>query len=266
MFFPSFDSLNLVTAALLAVGTQALFFLFAALFKTDKVTDLSYSLGFIIMAVLLLAGRRPAFPLQAALAAMIVVWGLRLGGYLLIRILHMKKDARFDGIRESLGKFSAFWILQALTIYVVMLPSILFLSLPRAPKVTPAVWIGAAVWLAGLIIESAADAQKFRFRRNEANRGRWIEHGLWRYSRHPNFFGEILCWAGLFLLIAPSLQGWMWVALVGPIFITAMLLFFSGIPTVEKRSEASYGANPDYRRYKEQTSLLVPLPPRQTRA
>jgi steroid 5-alpha reductase family enzyme len=262
MFFPSFDSFNLLSSALLALGIQVVFFFFAALFKTDKVTDLSYSLSFILLAVLLLTGRKNIFPLQLLLAAMIVLWGLRLGGYLLVRILHMKRDARFDGIRENLFKFAAFWFFQAVTVWVVMLPSILFLSLSRAPRLNAAVIIGALIWLAGLIIESAADAQKYRFRVNEANKGRWIEHGLWRWSRHPNFFGEILCWTGLFVLIAPSLEGWMWVGLAGPLFITVILLFFSGIPTVEKRSEASYGSNPDYRRYKESTSLLVPRPPR----
>jgi steroid 5-alpha reductase family enzyme len=262
MLFPGFDTYNLLTAALLALGIQAVFFFFAALFKTDKVTDLSYSLSFILLAVLLLAGRRKAFPLQVLLTGMIVLWGLRLGIYLLVRILHMKRDARFDGIRESRPKFAAFWFLQALTVWVVMLPATLFLSLKQAPAPGPAVWIGALIWLAGLVIESLADIQKYRFRVNEANRGRWIEHGLWRWSRHPNFFGEILCWAGLFVLAAPSLVGWMWIALAGPLFITVMLLFVSGIPTVEKRSEASYGADPEYRGYKERTSLLIPLPPR----
>jgi steroid 5-alpha reductase family enzyme len=262
MLFPAFDTYNLLTAAVLAVGIQVVFFFFAALFKTDKVTDLSYSLSFILLAVLLLAGRRGAHTLQILLTLMIVVWGARLGSYLLVRILKMKRDARFDGIRESLPKFAAFWFFQAVTVWVVMLPATLFLSLKQAPVLSPAVWIGAAVWLAGLIIEGTADIQKYRFRIDEANRGRWIEHGLWRWSRHPNFFGEILCWTGLFVLVAPSLSNWMWVSLAGPLFITMMLLFFSGIPTVEKRSEASYGANPDYRRYKESTSLLIPLPPR----
>jgi steroid 5-alpha reductase family enzyme len=262
MFFSGFDTYNLLSAALLALGIQALFFFFAALFKTDKVTDLSYSLSFILMAVLLAAGRKNLFFLQLLLTAMIAVWGLRLGGYLLIRILQMKRDARFDGIRENLPKFAAFWILQAVTVWVVMLPATLFLSLEQAPAQSPAVWIGALVWLAGLVIETLADAQKFRFRSREENRGRWIEHGLWRWSRHPNFFGEILCWAGLFVLIAPSLAGWMWAAAAGPLFITAMLLFVSGVPTVEKRSEASYGANPAYHSYKDSTSLLVPMPPR----
>ena len=174
MFFPAFDSYNLLTAAVLAAGIQVVFFFFASLFKTDKVTDLSYSLSFILLAVLLLAGRRGAYPLQIVVTLMIVVWGLRLGSYLLVRIIKMKRDARFDGIRENLSKFAAFWFFQAITVWVVMLPAILFLGLRSAPVMNPAVWIGVFIWLAGLIVESAADIQKYRFRTDAANRGRWI--------------------------------------------------------------------------------------------
>ena len=111
------------------------------------------------------------------------------------------------------------------------------------------------------MIESVADAQKSAFKARE-NRGRFITSGLWRYSRHPNYFGEMLVWWGLFVFAVPFLDGAAFAVVIGPVFITLLLLFVSGIPLLERSAEAKYGDDPAYREYKRGTSILVPLPPR----
>ena len=112
------------------------------------------------------------------------------------------------------------------------------------------------------MIESVADAQKSAFKARDENRGRFISSGLWRYSRHPNYFGEMLVWWGLFVYSVPFLDGAAFAVVIGPLFVTLLLLFVSGIPLLERSADEKYGDDPAYREYKRATSILVPLPPR----
>jgi steroid 5-alpha reductase family enzyme len=258
----SFDPYNVLTALIASFAIQALFFAFAASLKTDKVTDLSYSLSFALLSVILVLGNRAFAPVQLAAAAAVVIWAARLGAYLLSRILRIGKDSRFDDKRGDLLKFLGFWVLQALTVWLVMLPIAVLLSLPAPAPFGPLSIAGIAVWAIGFAVEAASDAQKYSFRNRPENKGRWIETGLWKYSRHPNYFGEILQWWGLFALALPSLTGTLLLTAIGPLSITLLLLFVSGVPLLEKSAEERYGQDPAYRAYKRRTSLLVPLPPR----
>jgi steroid 5-alpha reductase family enzyme len=193
---------------------------------------------------------------------LVVVWAVRLGSYLFRRILRMKVDHRFDGMRDQPLRFARFWLLQAITVAVVMLPVSYLLDRdqPGGFRIWSAV--GAAVWLTGLLVEAIADTQKQAFRAKEENRGRFVTSGLWRYSRHPNYFGEMLVWWGLFVYVVPVLHGWAFAVVIGPVFITLLLLFVSGIPPLERSADEKYGADAGYREYKRRTSILVPLPPR----
>jgi steroid 5-alpha reductase family enzyme len=262
MPFFAFDPYNLLSAALLAVGIQAVFFLFAATLKTDKVTDLSYSLSFIVLALILLIGNESWAAPQILLCVLITVWGLRLGGYLFLRILRIKRDRRFDGIREKPLRFAVFWIVQAQTVWTVMLPAIVFLSLNSVRQPGIHFWVGGLLWLFGFAFEGVADLQKFRFKNRSENRDRWMQQGLWKYSRHPNYFGEAMCWWGIFIISASGLNGWMWATVAGPAFLTALLLFGSGIPPLEKKADQKYGGDEAYQLYKRRTSIFIPLPPK----
>jgi len=143
-----------------------------------------------------------------------------------------------------------------------MLPVSYLLGRDGAPGFGPWAIAGAAIWLVGLAIEAVSDAQKSAFKGTEKNRGRFISSGLWRYSRHPNYFGEMLVWWGLFVYAVPFLDGAAFAVAIGPVFLTLLLLFVSGIPLLERSAEAKYGADPAYREYRRRTSILVPLPPR----
>ena len=245
----------------IALAVNGAFFAFAAARRTDVVTDLSYSLTFALLAVVLLfAGAAESVQLVASL--LVVVWAARLGIYLFRRIMRTKVDHRFDGMRDQPLRFARFWLLQAITVAVVMLPVSYLLDQDDPPGLGAWSIAGAAVWLVGLLIEAVADAQKAAFRANEENRGRFVASGLWRYSRHPNYFGEMLVWWGLFLYVVPVLHGGAFAVVIGPVFITLLLLFVSGIPLLEKSADEKYGSDGAYRDYKRRTSILVPLPPR----
>ena len=254
-----------MTAILLSFGialaVNGAFFAVAAARKTDVVTDLSYSLTFALLAVVLLfAGA--AEPVQLVASLLVVVWAARLGIYLFRRIMRTKVDHRFDGMRDDPLRFARFWLLQAVTVAVVMLPVTYLLDQDAPPGLGAWSIAGAVVWLAGLLVEGVADAQKAAFRAKEENRGRFVASGLWRYSRHPNYFGEMLVWWGLFLYVLPVLHGAAFAVVIGPVFITLLLLFVSGIPPLERSADEKYASDPAYRDYKRRTSILVPLPPR----
>ena len=251
----------IVLSFVIALALNGAFFAVAAARRTDVVTDLSYSLTFALLAVVLpLTGARE--PSQLIASLLVLLWAIRLGGYLFRRILRMKVDHRFDAMRDKPLRFARFWLLQAVSVAVIMLPVSYLLDRSGAPGFGAWAVAGAAVWLGGLLIEAVADAQKSAFRSKDENRGRFIASGLWRYSRHPNYFGEILVWWGLFLYAVPFLEGAAFAVVVGPVFITVLLLFVSGIPLLERSADDKYGDDPAYRDYKRRTSILVPLPPR----
>lgn len=237
---------------------QAIFFVFAFLLKTDKVTDLSYGLSFFIIACTSLYLRKDYESSNILLTTLISVWALRITGYLFIRILKMKRDKRFDDIRESFKKFSRFWILQGITVWVILLPALLYMQSPLEKSITFYTIVGIFIFAFGLIIETIADSQKFSYKKTHPDK--WTNIGLWKYSRHPNYFGEMLCWWGIFVYCLPYLNGWNFLAILGPIFITFLLLFVSGIPPLEKSYEMKYGSNKQYTEYRTKTNSLVPLP------
>ena len=246
---------------LVALGVNAVFFVFAAIHKTDVVTDLSYSLSFAVLALALpdLGAHKPV---QLVASLMVLLWALRLGGYLFGRILRIKVDHRFDELRDRPLRFARFWFLQAVSVTVIMLPVSYLLGRGGVPGFGLWAIAGIAIWFVGLAIETVGDAQKSAFKGTAKNRERFISSGLWKYSRHPNYFGEMLVWWGLFVYAVPFLDGVAFAVAIGPAFLTLLLLFVSGIPLLERSAEAKYGGDPAYREYKRRTSILVPRPPR----
>ncbi len=251
----------ILVSFVVALAVNAAFFAIAATRKTDVVTDLSYSLSFAVLAIVLpFLGAHE--PIQLAASLLVLVWAARLGVYLFRRILRIKVDHRFDGMRDKPLRFARFWLLQAISVAVIMLPVSYLLGRDTAPGFGLWALAGATIWAVGLVIETAADAQKSAFKARDENRGRFISSGLWRYSRHPNYFGEMLVWWGLFVFAVPFLDGAAFGVVIGPLFITLLLLFVSGIPLVERSADEKYGDDPAYREYKRATSILVPRPPR----
>jgi len=213
--------------------------------------------------------------LKLILFLMILIWGLRLGIYLFIRINKIKKDDRFDEIRTNPIRFLSFWVLQGITVFVALYPALYFFQLMAgipSPAVPGGILIigdrftiptlslfGFFVWLIGISIEAIADQQKFAFKNNSINKGKWVNIGLWKYSRHPNYLGEILCWVGIYIYTFPSLPYIVRIlGLLSPLSIITLLLFVSGIPKLEEKADKKWGSNKDYQEYKKKTAVLIP--------
>ena len=118
--------------------------------------------------------------------------------------------------------------------------------------------IGVLVWAFGFSLKWLADSQKSRFSANPANKGKFIQTGLWARSRHPNYFGEIVLWIGVAIIAIPVLQGWQWVAMISPVFVTLLLTRVSGVPLLEKKADKKWGGQEDYESYKKKTPVLIP--------
>ena len=248
--------INITYYLLIALGINLLMFIPAFVLKTDKLTDMSYSLTFIILTgIAFFLNSKTA--LKIILVLMILIWALRLGFFLIIRIRKMKRDKRFDDIRDHFTSFIKFWILQGIGAWLILLPVIYFLG----SKTERIFIIGFFIWTIGILIESFADFQKYKFKQDPRNENKFIKKGLWKYSRHPNYFGEIICWIGIYVFVFPSLTlSQQIIGLISPLTITFLLLFFTGIPPLEKYADKKWGNQPEYKKYKKRTSILVPLP------
>lgn len=202
------------------------------------------------------------------IGAMVVLWSVRLGTHLFLRVarMHPVEDSRYAALRrdwaDNFGpKMLGFFLLQAASVALLALPFLLAMRNP-APGLGLLEQIGVAVWFAGLSGEAAADGQLAAFKRDPANRHAVCNVGLWRYSRHPNYFFEWLVWVGFFLFALGS--PWGWTAVVAPAGILWLLLRVTGIPLAEEQSLRSKGDA--YRRYQATTSAFVPWLPRAERA
>lgn len=248
----------LATTFALAIGINVMMFLPAYFLKTDKLTDISYALTFVAISFFSLSLGEVTSP-SLLLFLMILLWATRLGGYLLFRIQKIGKDKRFDQRREKFWSFANFWLLQGATAWIVLLPSIMFFG-NKIQQLSAYSYIAMVIWLLGLLIETVADAQKFNFIGNPANQGKWISTGLWKYSRHPNYFGEILAWVGIYLFTVFGLTPIQSLAgVISPIFIATLIIFVSGIPLLEKSADKRWGDNKEYQKYKKAVGVLVPF-------
>ncbi len=248
----------LLTALGISLIINVVLFIAAYLWRSDKLTDASYALSFIAVALYGFSQAKMSW-YHLFLLLLIGIWALRIGSFLLYRVMKVGKDARFDGIRESFWRFLKFWIGQAVTVWILMLPAILAFS--HTSTILHISRLGGGIWAIGLIIEAIADIQKYRFSRNPKNKNKWIASGIWHYSRHPNYFGEILVWTGVYLYaltVLPTADAI--IGLVSPLFITILLLFVSGIPILEKSADKRWGKQVEYQAYKKRTSILIPWP------
>lgn len=250
--------INIFSYLIISLGINIIMFIPAFKLKTDKFTDISYSLSFIILILTALYLNPFSMP-NLIVALMIATWALRLGIFLFIRIGKMKKDKRFDGLRESFARFLKFWVLQGVAVWVILVPALFFIN--SESKII--FWIGFIIWFTGFTIETISDYQKYRFKQDKKNKGRFINIGLWKYSRHPNYFGEMLCWIGVYITVFLSLSRVEKViGIVSPLFITVLLLFVTGLPLLEKYADNKWRHIDEYKEYKRNTSILIPWIPR----
>lgn len=243
---------------LFAVGSQWLGFFHAYLFQTERYYDLIGAITNIAVISFTIWMVEERDTRSVILAIFIVVWALRLGIFLFARIVADGGDGRFDDIKPNFLRFLLTWTVQAAWVFLIQLCAILAISGDSHEPMGFVALVGGICWLAGMVIESVADYQKRRFRSEKTNQGRFISHGLWSWSRHPNYFGEILLWIGVAIVSLPALSAWMYLGLISPCFVIFLLTKVSGIPLLEARADKRWGDDADYVQYKKATPVLLP--------
>jgi steroid 5-alpha reductase family enzyme len=245
----------------LAFLIQWLVFIPAYLFQTEKFFDLTGSITYISVIGVAVCYSRYSTDLDARtilLAALVIIWALRLGTFLFRRIQKAGKDDRFDDIKPSFIRFLNVWTIQGLWITFTAAAALVGITTITQKGLDAFAIIGFLVWAFGFAFEVIADSQKSRFNANSNNKGQFIRTGLWSRSRHPNYFGEIVLWFGIAIIAIPVLQGWQWVAMISPLFVTLLLTRVSGVPLLEKKADKKWGGQKNYETYKKNTPVLIP--------
>lgn len=238
---------------------MSLWFVVSLLKKRNDVADVAWGLGFVLMAWASYFISDASGTRGLLVGILVSVWGLRLAWHIRARNKGKAEDYRYLAWRKEWGKYfyirSYFqvYLLQGAFLFLIVLP-VLMINKNAGPVLGLTDFAGVAIWLFGFYFEVVGDAQLARFIKNPANKGKLMQSGLWAYTRHPNYFGEVVQWWGIWL-IALSVSGG-WLGIIGPITITFLILKVSGIPMLEKKM----AEHPDFADYKRKTSIFIPLP------
>ncbi|MFT4653007.1 MAG: steroid 5-alpha reductase family enzyme [Kangiellaceae bacterium] len=249
---------TIVICVVLAFVTQWLVFIPSYLRQTERFYDITGSATFVLVTGVALYSVSPTTAYQWIVAAMVVIWALRLGTFLFLRIHKDGKDDRFDKIKLNKYRFFVTWTIQGLWVLITSGAAVTAIVSTNQPQVDWITAAGLSLWVLGLLIEVVADIQKRRFKQNVNNSLPFITTGLWSYSRHPNYFGEIMLWVGVAIVALPALSGWQYAVLISPLFVIFLLTKVSGIPLLEAKADKKWAKNTAYQDYKKRTPSLVP--------
>tara|TARA_B100001765_G_scaffold211987_1_gene175345 strand:+ start:77 stop:949 length:873 start_codon:yes stop_codon:yes gene_type:complete len=247
--------------AVLIFGVQWLCFVPSWLAHTERFFDLTGSATYVTVIVVALLASRSIDIRSLLLGIMVSLWATRLGSFLFVRVQTAGHDRRFEVMKFRFAWFLMTWTIQGLWILVTVSAALAAIT---ADSHHPFGWIGVlgvVVWGTGFAVEVVADVQKRRFRRLPGNWDRFIRSGLWSWSQHPNYFGEILLWVGVAVVAVPTLSGWQYVTLTSPLFVWTLLTRVSGIPMLERAAERRWGGDPEFRRWRDSTPVLILRPP-----
>jgi len=247
---------------IVAFGVNIAAFIPSFFAGTEHYYDLTGSLTYISVTVLALLTADDLDARSILAGVMILVWAGRLGSFLFRRIRGAGKDGRFDQIKKSFVRFLMAWMIQGL--WVSLTAGAALAAITSGAKTSFGVLgiLGLLIWIGGFAIEVISDSQKSAFKKDSANDGKFINVGLWRWSRHPNYFGEIMLWTGMAVMVLPALQGWQYFTLISPLFVATLLMKVSGVPMLERRADKKWGGQDDYEEYKANTPVLALRPPR----
>ncbi len=249
---------SVMNAILFAFIIQWILFIPAYLFQTEKFFDISGSFTYIFVITYTLCLSYNSSGINYGnilLSSFIIIWAIRLGSFLFFRIKKDGEDKRFRSIKPSPTRFFMTWSLQGM--WVSICSACALAGIANGIIVNSLFYFGAFIFVLGFIVEIIADNQKTKFRKDPANKDKFIDSGLWSYSRHPNYLGEITLWLGVSIMSLSSLTGWQLITLVSPIFTYVLLVYISGIRILEARGKKKWGHLDSYKDYVKETPTLL---------
>lgn len=233
-----------------------LFFFISVKLKRNDIADSAWGLGFIVLALFNLIASENLQRTKLIITTLVILWGLRLISYITLRNWGKSEDFRYKEWREKWGRnailrsYLQVFLLQGLFMFLVSLPVNLYNRFDGGVALFS--FVGLIVWVIGFYFETVGDIQMFIFKKNKDNKGQVMDQGLWQYTRHPNYFGEVTQWWGIWILTIGSTYWYL--GLIGPLTISFLILKVSGIPMLEKK----YEGNKDFEAYKRKTSAFFP--------
>ena len=255
----SYGSLSLfLLCTIIIFFLQWIVFIPSYLLSTEHFFDLTGSVTFITVSILAFFMNDSKNLRQLIVLILIVIWALRLGSFLFFRIRKAGEDSRFTIIKKDFLVFFLTWNLQGLWVLFTLFGALTILTSNNNQNFGILDIIGILIWIIGFVIEVVSDRQKSEFKSHESNSGKFIQSGLWKYSRHPNYFGEILLWTGIAIIGISVYSGFGWLGLISPFFVFVMLNYISGVRLLEKQAEERWGGNDLYQLYKSKTPVLFP--------
>ena len=256
------SGVNLVGHLLVMVFViQWIAYIPAFIFKTEKFYDLTGSLTYItaISYALYSTNTSQSTDLGSLIiGAAIIIWAVRLGSFLFMRIHKDKKDGRFDSIKTSFSQFFMTWTLQGMWVFICSSAALVAIANPMGVVINSIFFVGLALFVLGFAVEVIADNQKSKFRSIPENKDQFINEGLWARSRHPNYFGEITLWTGITVMGISTFEGMNYLAIFSPIFSYLLLVYVSGVRMLEFRGHKKWGHLDEYNSYKKNTPKLIP--------
>ena len=259
-FVATLTKLEIVeNAILLAFLIHWLFFIPAYLFKTEKFFDLTGSLTYISIMVYVVYTKNNLQEQLGSiiLASLVILWAIRLGSFLFLRIKKAGEDKRFREIKTSFARFFLLWTISGMWVSFCSMCALTAIASNDGVVVNNIFYIGLVTFIIGLSIEIIADSQKTKFRKNPKNKDKFINEGLWAKSRHPNYVGEITLWAGVAIMSFSSLEGSQYISLISPIFTYLLLVYVSGVPQLTASGQKKWGHLESYQEYIKNTPTLI---------
>ena len=248
-------------AVLIAFLIQWVLFIPAFYFQTEKFYDITGSVTYISIVTYISVQSYYAINVNIGsilLASCIILWAIRLGSFLFTRIHKAGEDKRFKFIKPSPTRFFMTWTLQGMWVSICSMCALTAIASKNGVIQNGVFYIGMLVFISGFVIEIIADWQKSSFRKNPENKDQFICHGLWYYSRHPNYFGEIILWLGIAIMSFSSLSSWQYFTLISPLFTYMLLVYVSGVRILEISGMEKWGHLDSYQAYVRTTSSLFP--------
>ena len=252
----------LLYCVLISFTIHLIIFIPSAIMKNEKFYDFTGMIAY--LSIIIFAIQQKYIQIHSidiyslVLSLLISIWTLRLGIFLFYRVLKVGEDIRFKDVKNNALKFFVWFSISSLWVSLTTMAAMNVVTSKNYNKDLTLLCIGTIIWIIGFLFEIISDYQKIKFKNNASNKNKFIDSGLWSISRHPNYFGEIILWIGIYIITLPSTSGLEYLGIISPLFVIILLNKVSGINLLEASADKKWGSSNEYQKYKKITPRLIP--------
>lgn len=252
----------LLYCVLISFTIHLIIFIPSAIMKNEKFYDFTGMIAY--LSIIIFAIQQKYIQIHSidiyslVLSLLISIWTLRLGIFLFYRVLKVGEDIRFKDVKNNVLQFFVWFSISSLWVSLTTMAAMNVITSKNYNQDLTLLYIGTIIWIIGFLFEIISDYQKIKFKNNALNKNKFIDSGLWSISRHPNYFGEIILWIGIYIITLPSTSGLEYLGIISPLFVIILLNKVSGINLLEASADKKWGSSKEYQKYKKITPRLIP--------